>query len=465
MMRNMKFMKMIYMAVLLISIFLVGCAIGENDAPVMWKLKISKSGKDIVFPNYTIEGDRMYLTVNYLERGDVLMSEKPTVYCIDLKDGKIKWEKDFENEDVISSRYKPLIGSKFVYIPTYGSTIALNKDNGEKIWESSKVRKMNSEDRICIYDDIIYLSWKNHQGERSIGAIDGLTGEVKFGRKSKPEYDKYISERIYSKDKFYTIVEGKLTCYDRKTEEVNWSIEDKGLIFYHGQEISENWPLLTTDEYVYINNENAEIYKLKASNGKEIWRQRFKGYLINMERDDKNIFASDNYGNTYCINQKDGKIKWRYFRGWDVRSEYEEKYGIDEKGRIPKGRGYNGANQQVYRNTLYVSDQYGYFYALDKETGKLKWGYPESGPKEMYNGGLIIKDNIAYFSHYEDKSNDSNFIGLNLQSRKVVWKSKIGSSNRIYNDKFIIISPENENTWQGYRTTELNIYAISIKPR
>jgi len=440
---KMKITKIsLYLITLLISIFLTSCFFGENGAPVVWKLKIGKFGKDIISPNYAIEGDRMYLIVNYLGGQKILFTEVPAVYCIDLKEGEIIWKKDFgereiEKEGIIkgevfSSLCKPLIGNKLIYISSWGYIVALDKNTGKVEWKHRWGTGGNTR-KIYLYNGTIY--WRYY-------GIDELTGEEKWKGEPKPEYDKYISERIYGKDSFYTVVYDRLTAYDIKTEKVKWKKIIEG----------SKGALLVSNEYVYLcvylwekgKGKKEKVYKLRVDNGEVIWE--YDGCIAILE---DNIIYGSSGDNTCAIDIENGKEVW-FHKGSGISTVYS-----------------------IIGDVLYAFVKEGGVFAIKKSNGELLWkDFNSLKAKTSYinycfNGEVVyfvqdVIEKVKGFEVYIPK----NLCAYNFVDGKILWKdSKLGAIENIllYKSCLLVISSKKAYTWERERITELDIYAISTK--
>lgn len=81
----------------------------------------------------------------------------------------------------------------------------------------------------------------------------------------------------------------------------------------------------------------------------------------------------------------------------------------------------------VVGDTIYMGDQYDYVYAIDKDTGKLKWKFHE---KKVYFTCTSVVDGVVYVGRWTNRiitDKKSYIYAIDAANGKLKWRSEIGS--------------------------------------
>jgi outer membrane protein assembly factor BamB len=153
-------------------------------------------------------------------------------------------------------------------------------------------------------------------------------------------------------------------------------------------------PWEIADDILYFGCDDFNIYGVRTSDGKEVFRFR-TGYYVNANPTIRDgimyILSSDRH--FYAIDTKTAKEKWRFTTDNDN----------------------SGTKAELFDDKLVFGSSDENFYCLDRKTGKEIWRFRTSGG--IWSNPLLDGDRI-YFGSY-----DCRLYCLNLQG-KLIWEFK-----------------------------------------
>ena len=192
--------------------------------------------------------------------------------------------------------------------------------------------------------------------------------------------------------------DGVFYCLDGNTGKKIWTYKTNGRI--------RATPAIAND-VVFIPSFDGVCYALDAITGKEKWKFETEGHSLDSDKfgwdrnsidsspalsDSLLVFGSRD-GNIYTLNQKTGKLKWKFSYGptWAI------------------------ASPAIKDNVVYIgwSDN-NVFCALDLATGKEKWKF--NARHYLYSSPLVV-DDVVYVG-----SNDRSMYCLNVATGEKVWQ-------------------------------------------
>ena len=106
----------------------------------------------------------------------------------------------------------------------------------------------------------------------------------------------------------------------------------------------------------------------------------------------------------------------------------------------------------IQGNTIYFGSGDGYFYALDKESGKVKWKFE--------SGGIIHSSPALAFGNVYFGGWDTYLHALNAVTGKEVWNFKTGEDTAIYNQTGITSSPIIDGNMLYFGCRDSHLYAL-----
>jgi eukaryotic-like serine/threonine-protein kinase len=291
-------------------------------------------------------------------------------------------------------------------------------------------------------NDLVYdtRAWQFDAGApiRSTPLVDG--GLIFFGttrgdffavnKKSKQVKWKYktgnaINSSAASQDGIIFFTDNKQTifCLDQMTGKKQWE-------FAMGEKVAYPWrfdyyhssPVLYENKII-VGGDDGYVYNLEQRNGKLNWKFKARGLVRSTAAVFKGmILIGDTEGILYALDEKTGKEKWIFgVRGATMNLE---EFGFDRKAIL--------AAPVVHQNKIIFGSRDGFLYCLDAE-GKQLWEVDHQ--VSWIVSTVAVKDSFVVTG-----TSDGRFVqAVNLNTGKEIWKfrpnSLFWSSPLIVNDK------------------------------
>jgi len=293
--------------------------------------------------------------------------------------GGIQWR--FQTDgDVVAS---PVRWRETVYIGSGdGNLYALSLDKGEKKWSFDAGSPISS--TVSIGEGTIYFGTRDGR----LHAVDAVRGLLKWQFKTSAEVpliwghesgDYYTSSPAY----------------------------DSGLVVFGAGD--------------------GNVYAVSAKDGKQRWHAQTGGRVrsspaISAGR----VFVGSMDGRIYCFDLKSGRQLWNYeTEGASLNSA---DFGFDRRTLQ--------SSPTVATGTIYIGSRDGGLYALDTESGHLRWR-ASHGTSWIITTPAVIEGTVYV------ASSDAAFVqALDASSGKELWRHKIGtvmwSSPAISGDTFYL---------------------------
>jgi outer membrane protein assembly factor BamB len=177
--------------------------------------------------------------------------EKKTLFCYDLKKGKLEWQKELG-----SSKSSPLVKDDKIFLGTErGKFYALNRYRGEPIWQFQKDGKILSSPAYS--DGLIYLGLDNGWFYALVEKTGGVRWKFKAGNGI------HSSPAIQDDKVLFASLDGIVYCLNKKDGTRIWEFETSASIF--------SSPAVTKNS-VFIGSNDGFLYKIDLLSGELRWR-------------------------------------------------------------------------------------------------------------------------------------------------------------------------------------------------
>lgn len=180
------------------------------------------------------------------------------------------------------------------------------------------------------------------------------------------------------------------------------------------------------DNNVYVASMDGEVSKLELTKKgyKERWKKKIGEHFIygELELKDDNLLFADSDLYAYCLNTKDGKIKWRHSV---IKSFMIDDYRVltDQIA----GGAYYESKPTAAQGKVFIGTPSGFVYAVDAETGEEKWKFEVGG---AISGAPVIDGNKVYIG---TEGGEEDFYCLDVNTGNLIWKQLVswvwGSAN------------------------------------
>lgn len=188
----------------------------------------------------------------------------------------------------------------------------------------------------------------------------------------------------------------------------NWQFITSNEIVWYAVRGADYRPLSFDQKNIYASNLDGYTYCLDKDTGKENWRFRTDLYSIYPKATDSKslVYISDFDGRIYAIDRSTGQERWRFVTPELINADTEP---------------------VVSGDFLYFGSRNGVFYALDKSTGKKKWQFKTQGidtkrlvkGKTIFHFGLFIVDEKNV---YINSSADNAIYSLDKMTGQTKWR-------------------------------------------
>ncbi len=302
-----------------------------------WAVKLAEHSSNmyVVVPKSGLVDDEEYIYTGV---------DDGTFYCLNKKDGSIKWKYKIgfgvPGKNIFST---PALSEKFVFFGAYdGNLYCLDKETGKVNWVFFDADYIGASPWVED-DEYVYIGMEFGLFKKKGGVVKV---SIKTGKMVWANYDMtgLTHASPVSNKKLDVVICGcndnYIYCFDRKTGELNWKFETKGEIKY-GSVFDERRKL------VIIASMDGGVYCLNIKDG-SLWH-RFEGifgFYSTAVTDNDNIYIGGLDKRVYCFNMRDKEKKWEVITG----------------GRI-------FASPVMHEGHIYIGSNDGNLYEIDKTGG------------------------------------------------------------------------------------------------
>jgi outer membrane protein assembly factor BamB len=213
---------------------------------------------------------------------------------------------------------------------------------------------------------------------------------------------------------------------------------------------SETSPLIIGNR-VYVGDAKGNVYCLRATDGKTIWKRRFDGAVkAAIAFDHGRLFLGDYDGRLHSLRATDGTPIWSAESARDWFGGHGQFYSTpsvaysrvylgstdgkvysfgEESGKLRWSYhtgGFVYGSPAVWRGRVFVGSYDHTFYAFDAATGAVLWKFRANGP---ISGSATIVDGIVYVATLERRT-----YGLDARTGKQVWTYPDGAFTPVVTD-------------------------------
>lgn len=227
------------------------------------------------------------------------------VACFDAATGKLLWKTEVKSKDAgtYSDSCTPAVANGRVYVLTAASFIScLDAKTGGVVWEKQPFEKpSDAHSSLVVADGVVVASARTTVG---VNAETGeVMWEVKKARAANP------SPALWKQgDRTRVIINSRsLTCLDPKTGEVVWEQRGGG---------DSATPTVVGDYLALIRGQKLAAYKLAADKAEMLWEVPFPDDYASALIYEDHVYAvgatprGQKKGKAVCVELKTGKVAW-----------------------------------------------------------------------------------------------------------------------------------------------------------
>ncbi|WP_281614959.1 PQQ-binding-like beta-propeller repeat protein [Flammeovirga sp. SubArs3] len=326
-------------------------------------------------------------------------SSNKNIYCLNKNTGNLLWK--YKTTDWVRS--KPMFHKNMLYIATLDGVLYALKTSKHKAvlkWKrkisdhgfEADLKAMNNGVYAVSKNFILYKINSNGDEEWKHSLLDGIfigdrlyTSEEKGGQQSSPVV---VDNTLYIGG-----TDGIVNAIDTQTAHAIWKFETVGVMA--SSPTVAYGKVYFGEAYEGTNT----YYAVNAKTGKLIWSTKEYGAAwVNATFDKGYLYLGNMDGYIYCIDAENGKKIWSYNTSKNMPFET---LPLDVKPRhgFPPGV---YCNPVISEGVIYTGSWSGYYFAINAETGQLKWrtktstdhhdgGLPDSAAPVLYKNHLYVQ--------------------------------------------------------------------------
>jgi outer membrane protein assembly factor BamB len=318
-------------------------------------------------------------------------------------------------QDYALLEFPPVIYRNTLYlVDDDGSAKALNKRNGQKLWETKVGTLAAASPALGISQGLMYvslLSTNPHPGSTPgngrFAALSMKTGQIVWSKTIPPGTES--SPIAWGNAVYFGDQNGTVYSLNATTGQVNWT--------YHASGPVKGGPALSNG-ILYFGDYSGRAYAVNAATGHQVWAVNTNGADLGFGSGNfystpavafGRVYMGNTDGRVYSFAQKTGQLAWATGTGAYV---YASPAVDNTPGLGP---------------TVYLGSYDGNFYAFNAQSGAIRWKHPAGG---KISGSATIVGNVVYYSDLATKTT----AGLDVRTGHKVFSFPDGAFNPVVCD-------------------------------
>ena len=181
------------------------------------------------------------------------------------------------------------------------------------------------------------------------------------------------------------------------------------------------------DKVLYFGGDDGNIYAVDAETGRQIWKRSTGGPVPSTPAvANGTVYAGSYDGRFYALNAQTGAVRWKFKTEGERRFEAKGIHGLEPKNQTMADQ-YDVflSSPVVVQSSVYFGGGDGHLYALDIESGNLKWKFKTG---DVVHASPAYADGVLYFGSW-----DSFFYAVDAATGKEKWRFHGGEDPLIHN--------------------------------
>ena len=212
-----------------------------------------------------------------------------------------------------------------------------------------------------------------------------------------------------------------------------------------GQQASVQWafktggPIVTSpaiaEGVVYIGSLDGHLHAIDQETGQEIWKFKSRMPIASSPAvAGPTLYFVSSTGALAAIDVKTGQPKWVFAAEYEKKFEARNLHGYPPVAQtIPDAWDIFMSSPAVANGMVYFGSGDGNVYAVDAETGLLRWKFPT---KDVVHSSPAVVDNTVYIGSW-----DSNLYAIDAETGLQRWAFQAGQDPVIHNQVGFQSSP------------------------
>ena len=207
----------------------------------------------------------------------------------------------------------------------------------------------------------------------------------------------------------------------------------------------------------YVGSSDSQLYAIDISDGTVRWKFPTEGPVNSSPLVAGGlVYFNSVDGNFYAVDTATGKAAWKFQTEGERRFSAPGIHGITPKKEVmPDPFDVYLSSPAMLNGTIYFGSGDHNVYALDGETGTLKWKFTTGN---VVHASPAVADGVLYIGSW-----DRNFYALDAASGKLLWKFETGDDTDTYNQVGIASSAAVADGRVYFGCRDSHFYALDAK--
>jgi outer membrane protein assembly factor BamB len=206
---------------------------------------------------------------------------------------------------------------------------------------------------------------------------------------------------------------------------------------------------------VYVGSYDRYVYAINQPDGKKLWAFKTQARVTSSPAVYAGrVFIGSFDGNLYALDAKTGELRWKFAFAGEHRFTAPHLHGsVPATEMMPDPFDFFLSSPSVVQDTVYVGSGDSYVYALDAESGALRWKFKTGNV--VHATPTVVNDTV-YIGSW-----DSYFYALDAKTGAERWRFKTGEDPDIYNQVGIQSSAVVAGGLVFFGCRDANLYALN----
>jgi eukaryotic-like serine/threonine-protein kinase len=208
------------------------------------------------------------------------------------------------------------------------------------------------------------------------------------------------------------------------------------------------------DGTAYFGSNDHFLYAVNTADGAQRWKFKTGSRVASSPAVDQGRVYFGSYdGNIYSVDAKSGEQRWKFATEGERRFTGRHLHGNDPSGEsMPDPFDFYLSSPTIVQDTLYIGSGDGNVYALNADTGALRWKFHTGN---VVHASPAIANGTLYIGSW-----DSYSYALDAKSGQERWRFKTGEDHDIANQVGIQSSATIADGIVYFGCRDSNLYAL-----
>ena len=204
----------------------------------------------------------------------------------------------------------------------------------------------------------------------------------------------------------------------------------------------------------YVGSTDGNLYAIDASSGALKWKFETKGWVVSSPAVASGVVYFESYdSNFYAVDAATGQLKWKFQTGGERHYTAKHIHYLQPAAEsMPDPWDFYLSSPSVWNGVVYFGSSDGNIYALDANSGELKWKF---GTGDVVHSSPALADGTLYIGSW-----DTYLYALDAATGHEKWRFKTGDDPEFHNHVGIQSSPAVEGGVVYFGSRDSFAYAV-----